>query len=662
MVQQNGGLLGPGTPSLGAGIGALMQTLGNLNQGQNSPGPSVFNRLGGGAPQGKPAATNNQGGSPQKVDQSGGAVEAESPAGKVEESPGGKPPQNQSWQQRNQGGGRWGQQNPGGRNQHGGGGGNWQQRNNQNQASPAAAGGGRQNPISPGGGGGGGRQNPVSPAGGGQQGNWQGGQNRGNSGQWGQNRGGDASNSSQQNEPDNPRRGGPQAQGGRQGGRGGMNESPQNRNFGGNRGGEGGGGFGGRRSFGGRYDKIRDAVMQMSGPQIELPPMEFTEKKFNANSRLFVGNLPRDLEEEELKEMFTKFGEIGDTYYNKQGSYAFINFDFRCNAEKAKKELQSHVLKGRTMKVRVASVSTGIRVKNLSMQVSNELLLKAFSVFGDVDSCRVMVNERGKPTGEGMVIFADKKGWSVALRKCEEECYFLTSDTRPCVVEPMEAKEEEDGLPEISMAKNQAYHHERQQGPRFADTNSFEYEYGQRYKRLYEILKEKRAALDRDFAIELDQLEAKMAIAKHDYETEQLRRELERREADMDRLLQRANYVGAGPGDQYGGGGYGGAGSHQGGGGGGFGGSRPQQSGGYGGGPGSQQVGSGFDGNDSQQFRTPQGPAPGQGGYRGSPALQGDDYQRGIKRPADDDQMPDTTAPAGTGIEGANEFDRRKQF
>lgn len=656
MVQQNGGLLGPGTASLGAGIGALMQTLGNLNQGQNTSQPSVFNRLGGGTPQGKPSSTNNQGGSPQKVDASGGGGEAESPAAKIDESPGVKTPQNQPWQQRNQGGGRWGQQNPGGRNQQGGGGGNWQQRNNQNQASPAG-GGGRQNPISPAGGGGGGRQNPISPAGGGggQQGSWQGGQNRGNSGQWGQNRDGNASNSSQQqNEPDNSRRGGPP--GGRQGGRGGMNESPQNRNYGGNRGGEGGGGFGGRRSFGGRYDKIRDAVMQLSGPQIELEPMEFTEKKFNANSRLFVGNLPRELEEEELKEMFTKYGEIGDLYYNKQGSYAFINFDFRCNAEKAKKELQSHVLKGRTMKVRVASVSTGIRVKNLSPQVSNELLLKAFSVFGEVDSCRVMVNERGKPTGEGMVIYADKKGWSVALRKCEEECYFLTSDTRPCVVEPMEAKEEEDGQPEISMPKNQAYHHERQQGPRFADPNSFEFEYGQRYKRLYEILKEKRAALDRDFAIELDQLEAKMAIAKHDYETEQLRRELERREADMDRLLQRANY--AGVGDQYGGG-YGGGGSHQGGGGAGYGGARPQQSGGYGG-PGSQG-GSGFDGNDSQQFRSPHGP-PAQGGYRGSPAMQGEDFQRGVKRPAEEEPRPDTTAAVGAGTEGTNEFDRRKQF
>jgi len=712
-MQQNGGIAGAG--SLGAGIGALMQTLGNLNQGPRTPqggGSSVFNRLGNTAPgPGKPAtpaglagqspwqknnaaAANNQGGSPavkkdespQKVSPDAGKGGApESPAAaKPDDSQGFKTPQNQTWQQRNQsggnqsggGGGRWGpspnqnqtQQNSGGRNQGGGGGGgNWQQRSGQNQQSPASGGGQRQNQQSP-------------AAGGGQQGNWQGGQSR-SGGQWGQNRGGDKTSPQQQNDNDTtPRRGG--RQGGRGGG-GGRNESPQNRNYGGNR--SGGGGYGGGRGgFRGGYDKIRDKVMQMSGPQIDLPPMEFTEKKFNANSRLFVGNLPRDLQEEELREMFTKYGELGQFYFNKEGSYAFINFDFRCNAEKAKRELQSHVLKGRTMKVRVASVTTGVRVKNMSTHVSNELLHNAFSVFGEVESCRVLVNERGKATGEGIVIFADKKAWTTAIRKCEEECYFLTSDTRPCVVEPLEVKDEEEGQPEISMPKNQAYQHERQQGPRFADPNSFEFDYGQRYKRLFEIYKERKASLDRDFAVELDQLEAKMAIAKHDFETVELRRELERREADMDRLRQRASF--AGLGDSYGsgyggapphggggaphgaggaphGGAHGGARSQQGQGGmgqsyGGPGGPGPQSGGGYGG-SGSQPFGSGYGGSEpSQEFRAPPQAGPqSQGGYGENSTMQGEDYARGMKRPAIGELEPDTAS--GPGIEAPNKFERR---
>lgn len=51
-----------------------------------------------------------------------------------------------------------------------------------------------------------------------------------------------------------------------------------------------------------------------------------SEKKFNAQSRLFVGSLPRDITLEELKEMFSKHGELGQVYFNKDGAYAFINF------------------------------------------------------------------------------------------------------------------------------------------------------------------------------------------------------------------------------------------------------------------------------------------------------------------------------------------------
>lgn len=42
------------------------------------------------------------------------------------------------------------------------------------------------------------------------------------------------------------------------------------------------------------------------------------------------------------------------------------------------------MLKGRTLRVRSAPHSAAIRVKNLSPFVTNELLEKAFSIFGDV--------------------------------------------------------------------------------------------------------------------------------------------------------------------------------------------------------------------------------------------------------------------------------------
>jgi proline- and glutamine-rich splicing factor len=59
--------------------------------------------------------------------------------------------------------------------------------------------------------------------------------------------------------------------------------------------------------------------------------------------------------------------------------------DYRANAEKVKRELDGQMRKGRALKVRFAPHSAAVKVKNLTPWVSNELLEKAFSVFGEVN-------------------------------------------------------------------------------------------------------------------------------------------------------------------------------------------------------------------------------------------------------------------------------------
>jgi proline- and glutamine-rich splicing factor len=58
--------------------------------------------------------------------------------------------------------------------------------------------------------------------------------------------------------------------------------------------------------------------------------------------------------------------------------------DYRAGAEKAKRELDGSLRKGRQLKVRFAPHTAAIKVKNLTSFVSNELLETAFSVFGEV--------------------------------------------------------------------------------------------------------------------------------------------------------------------------------------------------------------------------------------------------------------------------------------
>jgi len=277
---------------------------------------------------------------------------------------------------------------------------------------------------------------------------------------------------------------------------------------------------------------IWERLYEIQGEQYDLEPLDTSEKKFNAQARLFAGSLGRDMKTEDLEEMFKKFGEVGQIYHNKEGAFAFINLDYRSNAEKAVRELNGSTVNGRHILIRFAAITTGVKVKNLSNVVTNELLHKAFSIFGDIEVCRITVDDRGKPTGEGTIIFAEKRAAVVCYKKCNEESFFLTSQLRPVIVDPYDTRDDEDGYPEANVIKNEAYRNERRVGPRFAEAHSFESDYGKRWKQLFDIYKEKKTALENDLKAEMEALEVKMALVIHQQETDKLRRELATREQE----------------------------------------------------------------------------------------------------------------------------------
>ena len=48
------------------------------------------------------------------------------------------------------------------------------------------------------------------------------------------------------------------------------------------------------------------------------------ERKFSNKARLFVGNLPRDFSEEELRKLFEQHGEVQEVFLNKEKSFGFV--------------------------------------------------------------------------------------------------------------------------------------------------------------------------------------------------------------------------------------------------------------------------------------------------------------------------------------------------
>ncbi|KAJ1531591.1 hypothetical protein ONE63_000263 [Megalurothrips usitatus] len=287
-----------------------------------------------------------------------------------------------------------------------------------------------------------------------------------------------------------------------------------------------------------RDDRPRgqEKLAALSGPTHDLPPLDLAEKKFSGKNRLYIGNLTNDVTEEEINALFQKFGETAELFVNKEKNFAFIRMDFHVNAEKAKRELDGSMRKGRPLKVRFAPNSTAVKVKNLTPYVTNELLEKAFSIFGDIERAVIVTDERGKSTGEGIVEFARKPGAQMALRRCSEGCFFLTASLRPVILEPMEQLDEIDGYSEkVIPKKNSDYVKAREVGPRFASPGSFEYEYGTRWKQMYERRKQKEDALQREMKMEEEKLEAQMEYAKYEHETEMLREQLRQRELDRER-------------------------------------------------------------------------------------------------------------------------------
>ncbi|XP_064629511.1 non-POU domain-containing octamer-binding protein-like isoform X2 [Lineus longissimus] len=260
-------------------------------------------------------------------------------------------------------------------------------------------------------------------------------------------------------------------------------------------------------------------------PGEEDKPRE--EKKFTGRCRLFVGNI-QDMEEEDFKKMFEAFGEISEVYLNKGRGFGFIRLDTRHNAEAAKDALDGTTRKGRTLRVRFATHGAALKVRHLAPSVSNELLEEAFSKFGQVERAIVIVDDRGRSTGEGIVEFARKPGAQKALQAVTDGCFLLTSHPRPCIVEQLEQKDEDDGLPEKYIQRNAQYYKDRETPFRFAQPGSFEFKFAQRWKQLYEMEVKEMVRLKKEMEDAVEKLESEMTNAMHDHHANQLREELRR--------------------------------------------------------------------------------------------------------------------------------------
>jgi len=326
-------------------------------------------------------------------------------------------------------------------------------------------------------------------------------------------------------------------------GRGGGSSGPPRGGFNSMRGGRKsmesgrGGGGGGVTSI---YNyKLKD----IAGPTYDLPPIDSGERKFSQGNKIYIGGLALNSTEAWVKELCNKYGEVNDVFVNTEKRFAFVKFDYKANADRFRiaedgKEIGDH----RNLKIRNCSNNAAVKVKNLGPMISNELLYKAFSVFGHVESALVVMDEKGmKSKGEGIVEYGNKHHAVEAINACRDSPFVLTRSLIPVIVEPYEGVDSIEGLPEsMLMKRDDQYRFERETGPRFIQPGSFDYKFCEKYKQLTELRKEKEEALEREMKIAEEQLWSQMENARFEFETIMMKEQVQKREEERLRRIEMA--------------------------------------------------------------------------------------------------------------------------
>jgi len=289
-------------------------------------------------------------------------------------------------------------------------------------------------------------------------------------------------------------------------------------------------------AWGGPNKKYEKKIMEIMGPSRNLPQLDVTEKKFGASNKLWIGNILSSTTEQDIRDLCRPYGDVDDIFVNKEKKFAFVKFDYKVNAEKFKiNEDGREIVEGKFLRISFSSSMNAIKVKNVNPCVTNELLFKAFSTFGQVETAKVIPNSNnysGNKLCEGIVVFSNQSYAKEAVAVCNEYPFVLTASIIPVIVEPYEEADNEEGRSERTIAKDENYITERDIGPRFIKPGTFDFNFCDKYKQLTELRRQKNMALEKEMELEEEKLCAQMEVARYDHETQMFKTMFEKREQE----------------------------------------------------------------------------------------------------------------------------------
>jgi len=163
-------------------------------------------------------------------------------------------------------------------------------------------------------------------------------------------------------------------------------------------------------------DDLKLGVEDKTGPSFILSPEDEVSRDRDQERQqqmcsLFVGDLARNITEENLLEVFSPYGEVvkvnvkRDKITGHNLGYGFIQFKDRPSAEVAKDKLEGTEIGGRRIRLGWAQKNATLFIAELDPKITTEDLRREFSRFGPVVEDETFVRRSKGPSRFGFVRF-----------------------------------------------------------------------------------------------------------------------------------------------------------------------------------------------------------------------------------------------------------------